>query len=211
MPGFLPDIRLTPSVVERVQDRLMGLFGGMKVKGLHAAKPAVVSRYNRPMYSASHNPKKRKAKNIPIEALDSDDEAEDVKETVFKRKKFKKVFKKRYKKRYRTNLVVFRLPAYLKAKRKAQNIEFRKLKATEPERERLFNEKEDQREKDFFLRKVETQEAERVRLAKVGEREALRQRITHKGKSKGRAPILKRGRKKDPMTFTRNIRRRTYA
>jgi hypothetical protein len=211
MPGFLPDIRLTPNVVERVQGRLMGLFGGMRARGLHPAAPAMVSRYYRPHYSTSVNPKKRKAKRIPIEALDSDDEQEDAKEKVFKRKKFKKIFRKRYKKRYSKNLVVCRLPPALRAKRKAANIEFRKLKATEPERERLFNEKEDQREKDFFLRKVERQEAERIRIARVGAREALRQRIGDKEKLSRKTVAKTQGRCKAPMVYVRRARRRPTA
>jgi hypothetical protein len=209
MPGFLPDIRLTPNVVERVQGRLMGLFGGMRAQGLHPAAPAMVSRYYRPRYSTSVNPKKRKAKSVPIEALDSDDEQEDGKEEVFKRRKFKKVFKKVYKKRYRKNLVEFRLPPAHRAKRKAENIEFRKLKATEPERERLFNEKEDQRERDFFLRKVEKQEAERVRIALVGRREAVRQSITDKGKDFKKAIVKTQRRCKSPMIHVRSVHRQT--
>jgi hypothetical protein len=205
MPGFLPDIRLTPSVVERVQGRLMGLFGGMRAKGLHASTPAVVYRHFRPHYSTSENPKKRKAKDVPVEALDSSDEEEDTPEPKFKRRKFKRVFKKNYKKRFSKNLVQFRLPPYLKARRKAENIEFRKLKATEPERERLFNEKEDQREKDFYLKKVEKKESERIRILRLGEREALRRRLSDRANEKKKA-LKTRGYIKDRMIHVRNIK-----
>ena len=42
MHDNLPDVRLTPTVVQRVQGRLLGLFGGVTAKGLNYSIPSVL-------------------------------------------------------------------------------------------------------------------------------------------------------------------------
>lgn len=38
----LPDVRLTSTVVQRVQGRLLGLFGGVTAKGLNSTVPSII-------------------------------------------------------------------------------------------------------------------------------------------------------------------------
>ena len=59
MHDNLPDVRLTPTVVQRIQGRLLGLFGGVTAKGLNYSIPSVLRRAYVPKFMGTSGTKKR--------------------------------------------------------------------------------------------------------------------------------------------------------
>jgi hypothetical protein len=59
MPFDLPDIRLTPDVMRRVQGRLLGIFGGVRAQGLDPSAPRVIRRHNDPLFCTAKSERKK--------------------------------------------------------------------------------------------------------------------------------------------------------
>ena len=66
MPYDLPDIRLTPDVMRRVQGRLLGIFGGVRAKGLDPNTPRVIQRHRDPIFSTSKTVVRRRLRMKPM-------------------------------------------------------------------------------------------------------------------------------------------------
>lgn len=65
MPYDLPDIRLTPDVMRRVQGRLLGIFGGVRAKGLDPNPPRVIRRHRDPIFGPSKGVVRRRLRMKP--------------------------------------------------------------------------------------------------------------------------------------------------
>ena len=66
MPYDLPDIRLTPDVMRRVQGRLLGIFGGVRAKGLDPNTPRVIRRHRDPIFGTSKTVIRRRLRMKPM-------------------------------------------------------------------------------------------------------------------------------------------------
>ena len=66
MPYDLPDILLTPDVMRRVQGRLLGIFGGVRAKGLDPNPPRVIRRHRDPIFGSSKGRVRRKLRMKPM-------------------------------------------------------------------------------------------------------------------------------------------------
>ena len=89
MPFDLPDIRLTPDVMRRVQGRLLGIFGGVRAQGLDPSAPRVLRRHSDPLFCTAKSERKKlrtQSVKIPHErvrrvggrAQDREEEEEEV-------------------------------------------------------------------------------------------------------------------------------------